>query len=364
MVGSAEIVMKVSKYCNLRCSYCYELSELNQKHRMSLDLIERIFRNVRSSLDDGASVDFIWHGGEPLLVPLEYYSAIQNLQRRIFGTTPVTNALQTNLTVLAPKHLDFFRSKHFFSSISVSCDVYGTLRVDLLGHDSTPKVLKNIETLRSEGIQVGAITVLTRNTLPYVQEIFGFYDALNMQSRFLPFYRHDNDEQRATHAISFKEYLDALLRLFDAWLRSQSAPPVHPITDYIQYAAMHLNSGNTSASTTNDGVVLIVDTDGMTWGQESAYLEGYSYGNLSRQPLAGLLASSARRADLDRAQRNVETHCHGCSYRGSCPGDFAAGITVDQQSELDRFGCPVRPFLDRVVSEFSDRYSRAGPINE
>lgn len=360
MVGSVEIVMKISKYCNLRCSYCYELSELNQKRRMSLTLIENIFRNVRDSLDDETPVDFIWHGGEPLLVPLEYYFAIDDLQRKVFGARSVTNALQTNLTVLTSKHVEFLRSRRFFSTISVSCDVYGSHRVDLAGRDSTSVVLRNFERLRSEGIEVGAIAVLTRGTLPFVREIFRFFDQLQTHCRFLPFYRHDNEGQSADHAISFDEYLNAMLEIFDAWLRSKSAPQVDPLMDYISYAATHLNGGVTETPSTSNGVVLVVDTDGDTWGQEAAYVSGREYGNLSRQSLSHLLASKARHVDIGRTERNAENHCRNCSYRGCCPGDFVSGITLDQQGELDRFGCPVRSFLDRVVPELSEHFSQTG----
>lgn len=360
MVGSVEIVMKISKYCNLRCSYCYELSELDQKRRMSLELIEDIFRNIRASLDDRTPVDFIWHGGEPLLVPLEHYFAIADLQRRVFGARPVANALQTNLTVLTPRHVEFLRSRRFFSMISVSCDVYGSHRADLAGRDSTPVVLRNFELLRSEGIEVGAIAVLTRGTLPFVREIFRFFDQLHTHCRFLPFYRHDNEGQSADHAISFDEYLNAMLELFDAWLHSRSAPQVDPLMDYIGYAVAHLNGRTAEPFDTSNGVVLVVDTDGQTWGQEAAYVEGCEYGNLAQQPLSLLLASKARRVDVDRVQRNTAAHCRNCPYRGCCPGDFVSGITLDQQEELNRFGCPVRIFLDRAIPELSGQFSQMG----
>lgn len=59
----AQFVMKISKYCNLRCNYCYEYNELGNKQRMSLDLISRIFENIARNADEFESVSFIWHGG-------------------------------------------------------------------------------------------------------------------------------------------------------------------------------------------------------------------------------------------------------------------------------------------------------------
>jgi len=35
-------VMKVSKLCNLRCTYCYEYDELANRERMSLDQLAHL----------------------------------------------------------------------------------------------------------------------------------------------------------------------------------------------------------------------------------------------------------------------------------------------------------------------------------
>ncbi|HRD75742.1 MAG TPA: hypothetical protein PK264_07380 [Hyphomicrobiaceae bacterium] len=44
---TAQIVVKISKYCNLRCTYCYEFKDLANKARMSLDKIDRMFATMR-----------------------------------------------------------------------------------------------------------------------------------------------------------------------------------------------------------------------------------------------------------------------------------------------------------------------------
>jgi uncharacterized protein len=91
----------------------------------------------------------------------------------------VLNLLQTNLTVLTDRHIEFLRSKRFFSEgIGVSFDVYGNQRVDVLGRLRTETVIENIHRLREAGIMFGAITVLARNTLPHIESIFRFYDKL------------------------------------------------------------------------------------------------------------------------------------------------------------------------------------------
>src|SRR5262245_49181019 len=79
-------VTKISKFCNLRCTYCYEFDELANKQRMSLDQLRAFFVHVADAAQRYGrnSLHFVWHGGEPLLIPLDYYEQIGQMQREIF----------------------------------------------------------------------------------------------------------------------------------------------------------------------------------------------------------------------------------------------------------------------------------------
>jgi uncharacterized protein len=39
-------IIKISKFCNLRCDYCYEMPELGNRARMSRDEIVAMFQNM------------------------------------------------------------------------------------------------------------------------------------------------------------------------------------------------------------------------------------------------------------------------------------------------------------------------------
>jgi sulfatase maturation enzyme AslB (radical SAM superfamily) len=68
-IDRLKYVVKLSKYCNLRCSYCYEFEDLHKKERMDLGQIQKMFLNILAHAVEYSvkSVEFIWHGGEPLL---------------------------------------------------------------------------------------------------------------------------------------------------------------------------------------------------------------------------------------------------------------------------------------------------------
>ena len=81
-------VMKLSKLCNLRCNYCYEYEELDNKERMPLEGLDFFFRNLaiylKSQPVENRVVNFILHGGEALLLPHSYLRAFREIQKKIF----------------------------------------------------------------------------------------------------------------------------------------------------------------------------------------------------------------------------------------------------------------------------------------
>jgi|SRR5438128_1980533 len=184
---NVEWVVKISKQCNLRCTYCYEFPFLADKERMSLENLKRMFGHIADFYASAAKrMDFVWHGGEPLLIEPDYYKRILELQHETFDPVKVqfTNSIQTNLTILNDEILKLF--KNLFTSVGVSLDVFGDQRVTIAGRPSQKVVLKNIQRLIDEQIPFGCITVLSRATASYVEEIYHFFENIQKSFRLLP----------------------------------------------------------------------------------------------------------------------------------------------------------------------------------
>jgi len=77
IVHNVEWVVKISKLCNLRCTYCYEFPFLADRTRMRLEDLRIMFRHIAEFYAARPKrMDFVWHGGEPLLIEPTYYSNI------------------------------------------------------------------------------------------------------------------------------------------------------------------------------------------------------------------------------------------------------------------------------------------------
>jgi uncharacterized protein len=368
--AAIDFVVKISKFCNLRCSYCYEYAELGKRRRMGLEQLRAFFVNVRDAVPayDRQRIHFVWHGGEPFLIPLDYYERIGELQREIFGDDlGYMNLVQTNLTVLTDRHIEFVREQRFFAnSLGVSFDVYGDQRVDTRGRLRTDTVLTNLQRLKDGGVAFGAITVLARNTLARIEEIYRFYDSLGISVRFLPFYKSSNDGQVAEHSLSFEEITTSLQKIFDAWLVSETATIVHPLEDYIRYALAAMAAGTRYQHDPESGEqVFLVDTDGATYGVADTYDRDHHYGNVFLDDFGKVLNSPARQRAAREGRERMARYCASCPYFGYCPGRFAAEATQEQRRMLESDGCPVREVMQHILQrlEHTDMPERIGHMS-
>jgi uncharacterized protein len=354
--ASPQFVFKVSKYCNLRCDYCYEFPYLGDMARMTLDQIRAAFQNIKNSINELAieRADFIWHGGEPFLVPLEFYEQVDLIQKDIFGTEfKYANSVQTNLTVLTDRHIEFLKGG-FFEFVGVSFDVYGNQRVDTKGRSRTDTVHANIRKLIDHQIDFRAIAVLARDTLPSIKQIYRFFDSLNIEHRILAYYRSVGSAQAQRHGLNFAELVDAYKNVFHEWLASERATPVEPIKDYVRYAVRHITGvDHDRYNRSTSERVFIIDVNGDVFNVAESYEPEFCYGNLFYSPIREIAASEGRMRSIALSQERTQRFCHRCPYFGNCPGDFVANATNVERKVLEASGCPVRVMLDHILDVFN-----------
>jgi uncharacterized protein len=349
-----ELVIKITKYCNLRCAYCYEFPHLGDPRRMSIEQIENLFINVASFKPASASEDdlfaFIWHGGEPLMVEMAFYDDIGDVQDRVIGADfGYHNSVQTNLTILTPTHIEALVERRFFHSLGVSFDVYGDQRHDALRRPSTGKVLKNLQVLQDNGIPAGAICVLSRSTLPHLKSIFKFYERLGMALRLLPFHIEAVQGQTEVHGLTPNEIAAGMCEVFDLWLSSERPIKLYPLDIYLRNALHFLNGVRPwFYDQEMDQSVFVVDTSGDVFGHET-YLAGSQYGNIFTQSFEEIADSPIRKNQADDSVQRIERYCAKCMYLGACSGYPAATANQLETQWLSADACYVAMIIGHIV---------------
>jgi uncharacterized protein len=353
---SVQFVIKTSKFCNLRCCYCYEYSELNNHSTITQDQLDQIYTHIADyyrKLDQPVDIEFIWHGGEALLIPPDFYWKTFDKQHEIFGDLAdyISNSVQTNLTILDQERIRLLSEG--FDRVGVSLDLFGGLRINESGMDSQNKVLKNIDILRSNHIDFGCITVLTKLNMSRILDIMNFYKTLKISSvRFLPLSKGVFESQYQGYEITDEEIQATFQTLVDWLLSNQSTINIEPISSYIQKVIHYYTPDVKPYFYKKDEweSIYVVNTNGDLFSNDSdAYDRDSCYGNLFTTSLGEILASDTRQKLISDAQHRINNICQSCHFYGSCSGySVAENPLIDNQ---DTFGCSI----DKSILTFVER---------
>jgi uncharacterized protein len=209
------LIMKVISACNLACRYCD--ADIRSNRRMSLDTVSQI---IKKALDYADYVKFIWHGGEPLLMGIQFYEKVVELQKtyKREGQT-IINDLQTNGTLISQEWVDFFKANDFHVGVSLDGppEVHNANRVFRNGEGSFEQVMRGIRLLKENGVKFGVLAVITKETVKIGAKRFLDFFIENgiFKIGILP--QRPALNIGRTDALSREEFEKFVIELFDYW---------------------------------------------------------------------------------------------------------------------------------------------------
>lgn len=219
--ATTPIIKPVNGVCNLSCSYCYTsgLKEYAIKHRMGTETLKHV---INFFCRDQNDVEFIWHGGEPLLAGLEFYREAVEIQHTWEKRGKnITNFLQTNATLITPEWTRFFSKNNFLIGVSLDGpkELHDQVRSYSTDKGSYDDVMKGIELLRHAEIFNGIICDISTVNHNSPEEIFNFFIAKNIKK--LKFTRVKNIghcSNVSSLVILPAQYTDFMIAIFNRWL--------------------------------------------------------------------------------------------------------------------------------------------------
>lgn len=97
------MIKPAGSLCNLDCKYCYYLDKAEiyggREPRMTEEMLEKVVYEYINA-NEVPEVTFNWHGGEPLVLGLDFYRKALEYERKHAGGKVVHNTIQTNGTLL------------------------------------------------------------------------------------------------------------------------------------------------------------------------------------------------------------------------------------------------------------------------
>ena len=169
MSNIQSLIVKIAERCNLNCSYCYmynhgDQSYLKRPKYMSAEIYSAMLERVKAhcSKEDGRSMDFTFHGGEPLLIGKERMVAMVREAREVLGDALGGIQVQTNGTLIDDEWARLFDDNGISIGISIDGppELHDSMRVDHAGKGSHAQVVAGIRHLQNYNLAKNVLCVI------------------------------------------------------------------------------------------------------------------------------------------------------------------------------------------------------------
>ncbi len=134
-----------------------------------------------------AEINFAWQGGEPTLLGVEFFRKAVALQKKFADGKIISNAIQTNGTLLDDEWCEFLAAERFLVGLSVDgpADLHDIYRVDKRQQPTFDKVMRGLEFLKKHRVEFNTLTVVNRANSQQPLEVYRFLKSIG--SEFLQF---------------------------------------------------------------------------------------------------------------------------------------------------------------------------------
>ncbi len=342
------MVKPTGPLCNLDCEYCYYLEKENlyppgSSFRMPPEVLETYIRDyIRSQ--PTPEVQFAWQGGEPTLLGIDFFREVVRLQAEHAGGKKVTNAIQTNGTLLNDDWCSFFSEHGFLVGLSIDGPerLHDAYRVDKGGHPSFGKVMRGLDFLLKHGTEFNTLTVVNRLNSQAPSEVYAFLKGIG--SRFLQFIplveREPDAGAKALKldlaappdpggeetvpvtpwSVEAKQYGAFLLGIFDEWVRSDVGSIFVQLFD-VTLAGWTGMEPPLCVFAETCGDALVLEHNGDLYSCDHYVYPDHLLGNITHAAIGDLAGSPPQITFGTNKKDSLPAFCRGCEVRFLCNGE-------------------------------------------
>jgi uncharacterized protein len=171
------LVIQPTPFCNIDCRYCY-LPDRNSKAVVSSETLSKLFSQVFASGWTGDCLSVVWHAGEPMVLPIEFYrEAFCMIDRLKPAELEVAHSFQTNGTLIDEAWCAFFTDRRVGVGVSIDGpkQFHDRHRLTRSGRGTFDRTIAGIRLLRRHEVPFHVISVLSAASMAAPREMFDFY---------------------------------------------------------------------------------------------------------------------------------------------------------------------------------------------
>ena len=305
---------------------------------MTLPVLERVTRECIEA-NDVSEVHFVWHGGEPLVMGLDFFRKAVEFQRRYAGGKRIQNSVQTNGTLLTDEWARFFRDHDFLVGISLDGprDIHDRFRLDLGGRPSFDQVMVGLEKLKEHGVEFNTLTTVSRAGEGRGKEVYEFLKSVGSHyMQFLPvleYVRMKGINSRpvivepnapgavpAFWSVTAGEFGKYMCDIFDEWV----------MLDIGKYFVQLFDAALSAWCGQRDGVCIfgrscygnaVIEHNGDLYVCDHFVYPSYKVGNILETPVRELMEKPMVKQFAYRKWTSLPQRCLRCPYLPACNGE-------------------------------------------
>ena len=328
------LVLQATPFCNLDCSYCY-LADRQDSSKMTLPTLEKILQSFFASGLSAEYLTIIWHAGEPLVMPIDFYrKAVALYKRYAPPEITVSNSIQTNAVLINQEWCDFFIQHNFRIGVSIDgpAFLHNKQRKTRKGGETHKEVMQGIRLLQKNKIDFHVIHVLSADSLDYADEIFEFY--INNDIHQIAF---NVEEQEGVHqtssllASSTRERYTAFMQRFLVLLKNN--PDKLSVREFDETTARILSPLETQTFNQQSTPLAILSIDYLgnmstfspeLLGQHCASYNNFYFGNILSSKISELLDNEVFQHLYSEIKTGIAQCQQNCQYFSLCGGGAPA----------------------------------------
>lgn len=313
-------IIKPTNECNFACRYCYT-EDTAEKGRMNHKTLQKTVEQL-ASLPEKDGIKFIWHGGEPLLMGIDFYKEAIEIQRQVIKGKTVQNSIQTNASLISEEFLDFCAENDFSIGTSMDGpeDIHNLTRIYPDGRGTFQDVWKGIRMIKQrKRLGGGAIVVLSRKNINALEQVYSFFKEYGISFKVNPLINSGRANKHLNDlSIGPAEYGLALVNLFNQWFyEKEDGVDVDPLSGILGSLMTQIpQTCSFGGSCRKDFISIGPQGDVYPCGRFDG-VQKYLLGNLTEQNLTEILNSSQNLIMLKRGSETV-TGCSSCTHKNLC----------------------------------------------
>jgi len=346
--GIHVVAKPIGPLCNLNCEYCFYLEKqalfgAGEKYRMSDEVLSRFITNyVRSQ--PTPVVEFVWQGGEPTLLGIDFFKRVIELQRPFVGAKTITNSLQTNGTLLTDKWCSFLKKHNFMVGISLDGpkEIHDRYRRDHDGNSTFDRVMRGLRLLQKHGVDYNIMACVARETAKLPLDVYRFFKDEGIEFiQFTPIVERMPDKQSSQLGLNLagpasldqeerqtmvtpwtvipEEYGDFLIAIYEEWVRNDVGR-VFVINFEWALNAWIGNPSPVCVHADRCGRSLVVEHNGDVYACDHSVYPEYRLGNIKTDMLPEMASRSLQAGFGIRKETALPRWCRECEVLAACRG--------------------------------------------